>query len=288
MESREEAFFAEGGKRGVRCVQDFAGNHAEQKEMELAAALTELSEEDPLLRYERSPLTRQMYLRVMGTVQIVILQQLLQTRFGLEACFSAPSVVYKEKPGHPAVGREVYTMPKPCWAVVELQIGPLPAGSGIVFESVIREKQLPYRYQNHVEQSVKETFRQGIYGWEVMDAKVTLVGGEHHHVHTHPLFIETCEEKPEPELFRRELLALKERGVFDAVNGILVGKPQDERYYEEYKEVYAEIIENKELPILYNINFGHAMPRCALPYGIEAEVDMEKKKITLLESMFAE
>lgn len=102
------------------------------------------------------------------------------------------------------------------------------------------------------------------------------------------LFIETCEEKPEPELFRRELLALKERGVFDAVNGILVGKPQDERYYEEYKEVYAEIIENKELPILYNINFGHAMPRCALPYGVEAEVDMEKKRITLLESMFAE
>lgn len=158
-----------------------------QKEMELAAALIELSEEDPLLRYERNPLTRQMYLRVMGTVQIEILQELLQTRFGLEACFSAPSVVYKEKPGHAAVGREVYTMPKPCWAVVELQIEPLPAGSGIVFESVIKEKQLPYRYQNHVEQSVKETLQQGIYGWEVMDAKVTLVGGEHHHVHTHPL-----------------------------------------------------------------------------------------------------
>lgn len=159
----------------------------EQREMELAAALTELSEEDPLLHYERNPLTRQMYLRVMGTVQIEILQELLLTRFGLEADFSAPSVIYKEKPGHMAAGREVYTMPKPCWAVVELRIEPLPAGSGIVFESAIKEKQLPYRYQNHVRQSVLETFRQGIYGWEVMDAKVTLTGGEHHHVHTHPL-----------------------------------------------------------------------------------------------------
>lgn len=158
-----------------------------QKEMELAAALTELSEEDPLLQYERNPMTRQMYLRVMGTVQIEILQELLQTRFGLDVIFSAPSVVYKEKPGHPAVGSEVYTMPKPCWALVDLQIEPLPAGSGIVFESVIKEKELPYRYQNHVKQSVLETLHQGIYGWEVMDAKVTLVGGEHHHVHTHPL-----------------------------------------------------------------------------------------------------
>ena len=157
------------------------------KEMELAAALTQLSEEDPLLQYERNPLTKQMYLRVMGTVQIEILQELLLSRCGLSAIFSKPQVVYKEKPGKTAVGQEVYTMPKPCWAVVELQIEPLPEGSGIVFESVIKEKTLPYRYQNHVRASLYDTFQQGIYGWEVMDAKVTLIGGQHHHVHTHPL-----------------------------------------------------------------------------------------------------
>ena len=159
----------------------------EQKELELAAALTELSEEDPLLHYERNPMTEQMYLRVMGKVQIEILEELLQTRFGLEITCSNPSVVYKEMPGHMAVGKEVYTMPKPCWAVVELQIEPLPPGSGIVFSSAIKEKVLPYRYQNHVKTSVEDTFRQGIYGWEVTDAKVTLTDGEHHHVHTHPL-----------------------------------------------------------------------------------------------------
>ena len=154
----------------------------EQKELELAAALTELSEEDPLLHYERNPMTEQMYLRVMGKVQIEILEELLQTRFGLEITCSNPSVVYKEMPGHMAVGKEVYTMPKPCWAVVELQIEPLPPGSGIVFSSAIKEKVLPYRYQNHVKTSVEDTFRQGIYGWEG-----TLTDGEHHHVHTHPL-----------------------------------------------------------------------------------------------------
>lgn len=97
------------------------------------------------------------------------------------------------------------------------------------------------------------------------------------------LFVETCEEKPQPELFRKELLALKERGVFDVVNGILVGKPQDETYYEEYKKIYLEVIDKKELSIVYNVNFGHALPRCVLPYGAMAKVDMEQKKIWIEE-----
>ena len=78
-------------------------------------------------------------------------------------------------------------MPKPCWAVVKLRMEPLPRGSGMVYESVIKEKELPYRYQHHVETSVRDTLRQGIHGWEVTDLKVTLIGGQHHSIHTHPL-----------------------------------------------------------------------------------------------------
>lgn len=100
------------------------------------------------------------------------------------------------------------------------------------------------------------------------------------------LFIETCEEKPIPSLFEKELLALKELGVFDEVNGVLVGKPQDETYYDEYKEIYKKIITNKNLPIVYNVNFGHAQPHCILPYGLNASVDMTQKTITITESLF--
>jgi len=101
------------------------------------------------------------------------------------------------------------------------------------------------------------------------------------------LFIETCEEKPTPEVLEKELHALKDQGVFEVINGILVGKPQDEAYYEDYKAVYEKVIENKDLPILYNINFGHATPRCALPYGVLVEVDLESKKICFKENWFA-
>lgn len=95
------------------------------------------------------------------------------------------------------------------------------------------------------------------------------------------IFIETSEEKPVPQLFEKEVAMLKDKGVFDVVNGVLVGKPQDEIYYDEYKEILVRVIDDPELPVVYNVNFGHAAPRCTLPYGIMAKVDMQKKKIYL-------
>lgn len=93
------------------------------------------------------------------------------------------------------------------------------------------------------------------------------------------LFLETCEEKPAPEILRKELMAIEQTGAFDGINGILVGKPQDERYYEEYKSVYLDILGSRALPILYNVNFGHATPRTALPYGAKALVNAKKQLI---------
>lgn len=95
------------------------------------------------------------------------------------------------------------------------------------------------------------------------------------------LFIETCEEKPVPEQFEREISILKEKGIFDVANGVLVGKPQDEAYYDEYKYIIVNVVNNPKLPIVYNVNFGHATPRCALQYGAMAKVDMKEKKIYL-------
>lgn len=61
-----------------------------------------------------------------------------------------------------------------------------------------------------------------------------------------------------------------------------MNKPMNEKYYEEYKTVWREVVENPSLPILYNINFGHAAPRAILPYGATARVDAEKQEIRLL------
>ena len=52
----------------------------------------------------------------------------------------------------------------------------------------------------------------------------------------------------------------------------------DEAYYEEYKEILIEAIDNPTLPIVYNVNIGHAHPRCIIPFGVEATVDVEKQR----------
>lgn len=93
------------------------------------------------------------------------------------------------------------------------------------------------------------------------------------------MFIETSEEKPTPEVFERMVTLFKDKGVFDVLNGVLVGKPQDEMYYYEYKDILVRVIDNDKLPIVYNVNFGHATPRCALQYGVMAKVDMRDRKI---------
>lgn len=153
----------------------------------LTDALQQLSQEDPLLDLEWVPESRELHLHITGKIQLEVLSEILRERYQLQVSFSPPTVIYKETPSSTAQGEEVYLAPKPCWAVVKLQVEPLPRGSGIQFVSLIKEKELPYRYQNHVEQSLPGALKQGRLGWEVTDARFTLIGGQHHHVHTHPL-----------------------------------------------------------------------------------------------------
>ena len=81
------------------------------------------------------------------------------------------------------------------------------------------------------------------------------------------------------EKYRAALLHLKRAGVLDAVNGILVGKPQDEVFDAEYRQILQEVVDDPAKPILCNLPVGHAMPRCILPFGVDAEVDAEAQVI---------
>ena len=94
------------------------------------------------------------------------------------------------------------------------------------------------------------------------------------------LLLESSEEKPSPEMYEKMLLVLKEYGLFDIVSGVLIGKPMDEIYSDEYKNLLVKITDSHKLPILYNINIGHATPRCIIPFGVNATVDAANQIIT--------
>lgn len=102
------------------------------------------------------------------------------------------------------------------------------------------------------------------------------------------LFLETSEDTPSPKYFEYWLRNYGTQGILKNVNGIIFGKPYENKYYEEYKEVINKVIRDElnlnDLPIMYNMNFGHTAPMMTLPYGALAEIDCENKEFSILES----
>lgn len=98
------------------------------------------------------------------------------------------------------------------------------------------------------------------------------------------IFLETCELKVSPDKLKENLEILKDNNFFENINGVIIGKPIDEVYYNEYRKVYTDFFKELNIPALYNVNFGHSVPRTILPYNKNVTIDLDNKKI-VLESM---
>lgn len=94
------------------------------------------------------------------------------------------------------------------------------------------------------------------------------------------LLLESSEEKMLPRKYRKAVAALKETGIFDVLSGVLIGKPMDETYAREYEDILVDVIDRAELPIVCNLNIGHAQPRCIIPLGVPATVNAERQLIS--------
>lgn len=105
------------------------------------------------------------------------------------------------------------------------------------------------------------------------------------------LLLETAEEMPAPDLVERELGTMGIMGNLGGINGLLFGKPQEERYFKEYQVVIQKVLREfdlADLPVVHNCNFGHTEPKWTLPLGIRAKLDLEVKTLTLLEAATSE
>lgn len=101
------------------------------------------------------------------------------------------------------------------------------------------------------------------------------------------LFLETSECTLDPEIFEDYLRAMSVMGIFEHINGIVIGRPFDGFYYAEYKEIWRKILSEagrSDLPVLYNASFGHNEPKFIIPYGLQAEIDTENLTFKILES----
>lgn len=101
------------------------------------------------------------------------------------------------------------------------------------------------------------------------------------------LFFETSEEKPKPDLIKYWLRNYAAQGILQQANGILFAKPYDELHYEAYKEAILTVMREyrlEDLPILYNMNFGHTEPKIILPYGVQAEINCDEASFSIIEN----
>src|SRR5690625_2496503 len=123
---------------------------------------------------------------------------------------------------------------------------------------------------------------------EVLEfAKGTELWPKQKHWQDSILFFETSEEKPKPSHIKYWLRNYAAQGILQMAKGVIFGKPQDEKYYEEYKKVILQVMKEygfEDVPILYNMNFGHTEPKFVLPYGVRAEINCEEETFSILES----
>ncbi|MFB9419450.1 GTP-binding protein [Nonomuraea rubra] len=141
----------------------------------LHLALTQLAEQDPLIDLRQDDLRQEVSVSLYGEVQKEVIQATLATDFGLDVTFRETTTICVERPSGTGAAVEVISVaPNPFLATVGLRVEPGPIGSGVRFRLEVELGSLPYAFMRTIEETVHETLKQGLHGWEVLDCVVTL------------------------------------------------------------------------------------------------------------------
>lgn len=147
-------------------------------------ALRQLEQEDPQLHVVWQEALGEIHLQLMGEVQLEILQNLLKTRFGIEAGFDEGGILYKETLTAPVEGFGHYE-PLRHYAEVHLLLEPAPRGSGIQLAAACRPDTLDGNWQRLILTHLAERTHPGVLtGARLADVKITLTAGRAHLKHT--------------------------------------------------------------------------------------------------------
>lgn len=101
------------------------------------------------------------------------------------------------------------------------------------------------------------------------------------------LLIETSDDAVPLSIVEYILRNLEAQGIFKVIKGVIVGRHPIEAEIDEYKACVKKVIVDEgkhyDLPIIYNVNVGHADPIGVFPLGESYEIDCDEKTLTLLE-----
>ena len=155
----------------------------------LSLALARLAAEDPAVRVDVDTSrggTGQVVLWSMGETHLEVLLDRLRRRHGVEVDTAPVRVALRETLAGPGRGQGRHVRQTACpggFAVCDVEVEPLPEGSGVEFVDGVVGGAVPRQFVGSVEKGVRAQLGRGVAaGYPMVDVRVTLVGGKAHAV----------------------------------------------------------------------------------------------------------
>jgi ribosomal protection tetracycline resistance protein len=153
----------------------------------LRVALAQLDEQDPLINVRQDDRGHAMSVSLYGEVQKEVIEATLADDFGIDVAFREMTPIYVERPlGTGEAIELLHAETNPFLATIGLRVDPAPHGSGVDFRLRVDSRTLPlYLYKTaesfaaHMDEYVRETLQEGLFGWEVTDCLVTMTRCEY-------------------------------------------------------------------------------------------------------------
>ena len=152
--------------------------------MLLLPKLMQLDQEDPQLHVVWNDQAGEISVQLMGKIQAEIFKSLVKDRFDTGIELDAGRILYRETIKNTVEGVGHFE-PLRHYAEVHLLLEPLPAGSGLSFDSIVPENALDRNWQRLILTHLAEKQHRGVLtGAPITDMRITLAAGKAHLKHT--------------------------------------------------------------------------------------------------------
>ncbi len=156
--------------------------------LKLVEIIKILNMEDPHYEAYFDEYTKEIKINLMGEVQAQVLSELIETRFSIKNTIEKPRIIFKETPTKSARAKSSYTSV----SQIEIEVNPLVRGAGLIINSKYSTDFLHIKYQNQAKRLIEQYCKQGIYGWNVTDAEISIVGGKFDSMGSDPQHFNIC------------------------------------------------------------------------------------------------
>ncbi|MCF1594700.1 elongation factor G-like protein EF-G2 [Streptomyces muensis] len=160
--------------------------HSKADEDKLSQGLSRLVAEDPTMRLEQNQATHQVVLWCLGEAHADVALERLRSRYGVQVDVVPHKVSLRETFANKSAGRGRHVKQSGGhgqYAICEIEVEPLPGGSGIEFVDKVVGGAVPRQFIPSVEKGVRAQAAKGVAaGHPLVDIRVTLRDGKAHSV----------------------------------------------------------------------------------------------------------